>query len=108
MGRLLELDVADGGSILVEVDEPEGPLTRGGRQGDMITKAGETLEQVLGQLGPVLQGMVTQIRANAEWPDEVQIEFAVKLSADANVIVARSGAEANFRIALKWSRDGRR
>src|SRR5262245_28695589 len=106
MGRLLELDVADGGSILVEVDEPEERLTRGGRPGEVITKAGETLEEVLGQLGPVVQGIVSQIRANAEWPDEVQIEFAVKLSADANVIVARSGAEANFRIALTWSRGG--
>lgn len=108
MSRLLELDLAEGGSILLEVDEPAGPLTRGGAQGDMIAKAGETLEQVLGQLGPVLRGFVTQIRATAEWPDEVQIEFAVKLSADANVIIARSGAEANFRIALKWSRDTQR
>jgi hypothetical protein len=39
----------------------------------------------------------------AEWPGEVEVEFRVKLSADSNVIFARAGGEANFRIALKWS-----
>jgi Trypsin-co-occurring domain 1 len=41
----------------------------------------------------------------ADWPDEVNIEFAVKLSADANVIIARTGAEANFTISLRWTRE---
>ncbi len=105
MTQLLDLELEQGGSILVEVEEPaRGPVTRG-RQADAVTKAGETLEQVLGQLGPALKGIVSQLRAGADWPDQVQVEFGVRLSTDANVIVVRTGGEANFKISLVWSRD---
>ena len=33
------------------------------------------------------------------------MEFSIKLSADANVIIARSAGEANFKISMRWSRD---
>jgi Trypsin-co-occurring domain 1 len=105
MTRLLEVEVEQGGSILVEVEEPvTGPVTRGG-QAEAVVKAGETLEHVLGQLGPALKGIVSQLRAAADWPDQVQVEFGVKLSTDANVIVVRTGGEANFKTSMVWSRD---
>ena len=104
MSELLEFEVEDGGSILVEVEDGLGaPVTRGGRPGAEVTRAGESLEQVLGQLGPALRGIVSQLRASADWPDEVEVEFAVKLSTDANLIIARAGGEANFRILLRWT-----
>ncbi len=105
MTHLVELELEDGGSILVEADEPSrGPMTRGGRGDEVVTRAGESLEQVLGRLGPALRGIVTQLRETADWPDQVDVEFAVKLSTDASVIIARTGGEANFRIALRWAR----
>jgi hypothetical protein len=54
----------------------------------------------------MVKGIVSELRAAADWPDEVEVEFAVKISADSNVIIARAGGEANFRILLRWSRDG--
>jgi hypothetical protein len=106
MTQLLDLELEEGGSILVEVEEPApGPVTRG-RPAETVTKAGESLEQVLGQLGPAVRGIVSQLRTAADWPEEVQVEFGVKLSTDANVIIARAGGEANLRIALTWSRAG--
>lgn len=104
MGELLEFKTETGDSVLVEVDEPRGPVTRGGRPTAAVIEAGETLERVLGRLGPAVRGIVAQLRATADWPDEVEVEFGVKLSADSNVIIARAGGEANFRIALKWAR----
>jgi hypothetical protein len=104
MIRLLDLELREGGSILVEAEEPaRGPVTRG-RPAEEVIKAGQSLEQVLGQLGPAVRGIVSELRAAADWPEEVQVEFGVKLSTDANVIIARAGGEANFRIAMKWSR----
>ena len=105
MGTLLELDVEQGGSIFVEVDDAYGgAVTRGTRPADAVVKAGESLEQVLGRLGPAIRGIVAELRSGADWPDEVQVEFAIKLSTDANVVIARAGGEANFRISLRWSR----
>ena len=107
MGQLVKMDLADGGSVLVEVaDDSSGrPVTRGGRQEELVTSATASLEQALDGLGPVVKGVVSQLREAADWPDEVSVEFAVKLSADANVIIARAGGEANFKIALRWSGD---
>jgi hypothetical protein len=102
MGELLEFKTEAGDSVLVEVDEPRGPVTRGGRAEGVVVEAAESLEHVLGRLGPVVRGIVAQLRAAADWPDEVEVEFGVKLSADSNVIIARAGGEANFRIALRW------
>ncbi len=106
MSQLVKMDLADGGSVLVETSEVDGgPVTRGGRTEDMVTSAGATLESALDQLGPVVKGVVSKLREAADWPDEVSVEFAIRLSADANVIIARSTAEANFRILLHWTRE---
>jgi Trypsin-co-occurring domain 1 len=105
VGTLLELNVEEGASVLVEVDDGSTrPVTRGGRPADAVIRAGESLEQVVGRLGPAIRGIVSELRAAADWPDEVEVEFSVKLSSDANVIIARAGGEANFKIALRWSR----
>jgi hypothetical protein len=103
VSSLLEFKTETGESRLGEVAEPTGrAITRGGRTAEVVVEAGASLEQVLGRLGPAMKGILSQIREAAERPDEVEIEFGVKLSADSNVIIARAGGEANFRIALKW------
>ena len=104
MGELLEFKTETGDSVLVEVGDPGALVTRGGRAGDVVVEAGESLEKVLGRVGPGLRGIVAHLRATADCPDEVEVEFGIKLSADSNVIIARAGGEANFRIALKWVR----
>jgi Trypsin-co-occurring domain 1 len=106
MSELLEFKSDQGGVVLVEVAElPGGPVTRGGRSRAAVLEAGESLERVLGQVGPVVKGIVSELRAAADWPAEVEVEFAVKVSADSNVIIARAGGEANFRISMRWSRE---
>ena len=105
MSELLRLDSGEGGTVLVEVaDDSGGPVTRGGRARTAVLDAGESLERVVGQLGPVVKGIVSELQAAADWPDEIEIEFAIKVSADANLIIARTGGETNFRITLRRSR----
>ena len=90
MSQLVRMGLANGEAILVEVsdDGAPGPVMRGGRASDLVTDASGTLEHALDQLGPVVNGVVTKLREAADWPDEVNVEFAIKLSADANVIIA--------------------
>ena len=91
--------------MLVEVEETNGgPVTRGGRVQNTVVEAGASLDEVLGRLGPTLGSLIAQVRDTVNSPDEVEIEFAVKLSTDANVIIARAGGEANFRINMKWTK----
>jgi hypothetical protein len=57
----------------------------------------------LARLGPAVRGIVAELQAAADWSDDVEVEFGVKLSADWNLIIARTGGEANFRIAMRWT-----
>lgn len=38
-------------------------------------------------------------------PDEVQVEFGVKLSAQAGAVIAKTGVEGHLKIKLTWTRD---
>jgi hypothetical protein len=77
MAELLEFKTEAGDSVLVEVDERARPVTRGGRASGAVVEAGESLEQVLARLGPAVRGIVAQLRAAADWPDEVEVEFGL-------------------------------
>jgi hypothetical protein len=106
MSRLLEVPVQEGGSILIEVDEsPNGPALRG--RGRAAAPSTEVLEDILAGLGPATRAVLAQLRALADAPHEIEVEFGVKISAEASVIIARAGTEANFRVALKWTDSGR-
>jgi hypothetical protein len=105
VSALLEFKTSAGDALLVEVQQQSvEPATRGGRTAETVVEAGASLEQVLGRLGPAVRAIAAQLRATADGPDEVEVEFGVKLSADSNVIIARAGGEANFRVALRWAR----
>ena len=98
---------SDDGVVLVETTGvSDGPITRGGSPWSAVVEASQSLEQVVGRVGPIVKGIVSEIRQPAEWPDEV--EFAVKISADSNLVIAPAGGEANFRIALRWGEPGAR
>ncbi|MFZ0088986.1 MAG: CU044_2847 family protein [Solirubrobacteraceae bacterium] len=108
MSELLKFKSDEGHSILVEVDGDQGGrIVRGGRATDAVIEASSSLDQALAGLGPAVKSILTQLRAGAEWPDELEIEFGVTLSADANVIIARTTGQANFRIAMTWTGQGR-
>jgi hypothetical protein len=105
MSELLRFRSEGDSEILLEVADPAGgPVTRGRRPEERVIEATDSIEQVLRRLGPALRGMASQLREAADRPDEIEIEFAVKISADSNVIIARAGGEANYRVAVRWSR----
>ncbi len=105
MSGVVDVPLADGGSILVEVDEVIGETVVRGRGGAVDpAQLTEPLEHVLAGLGPATRALVSQLRALTDSPHEIEVEFGVKLSADAKIIIARAGGEANFRIVLRWAR----
>ena len=48
------------------------------------------------------QSAVMRIKGSADVPDEITLQFAIQLAAEAGVVVARTGATANMTISLKW------
>ena len=105
MKRLIEYPLKDGSSIVVEVDEPvEGGVERVARPGEMIEKAKQNFETVLEMIKPTAAAIITTLRDLSESPDEIGVEFGIKLSAASGVVLASAGAEANYKVTLKWIR----
>ena len=112
MKRLVKFSLQDGGTMLVEVDEPEGyaeTTTRGevvkaARLGEVPDKARETFEEALDKIKPAAQTIINKLRELHDAPDEIGVEFGIKLSAEAGAFIASAGVEANYTVTLKWTK----
>jgi hypothetical protein len=103
MKRLVEFPLEDGTTMLVEIAEPDqGGLVKASRAGEMIVKAQLSLEKSLEKVKPAAEHVIAQLRKIQDSPDEVQVAFGLKLSADAGAVLASAGAEANYIVTLKW------
>ena len=103
MKRLVEFPLEEGGSIVVEIDEPEtGGTVRAGRD-DKIEKARETFEDALNKVLPATKTVVEKLRGMASRPDEIEVTFGVNLSTMAGAFIASASAAANFGVTVRWT-----
>src|SRR6266566_3989342 len=102
MKQLVEYELEDGSTILVEVDLPEAGLERAGR-GDQIVKAKERFGDALEQIKPIAHTVFSKLGGLAA--DEIGVAFGIKLSAKVGVILASADTEANFTVSLTWKRE---
>ncbi len=109
MKRLVEFATEDGGSVLVEVDDDlrmsSGSTLRGGAAGVMIEKARVSYEEALDKIKGAAETIITKMRALPDSPDEIGVDFGIKLSADIGAILASTSAEAQFTLHLVWKRE---
>jgi hypothetical protein len=111
MKRLVEFPLQNGGTMLIEVDEPErysetttrGSVSKAIRPGgEIVENAGKTFEEALEKIKPAAQCIIDKLRELHDAPDEISVEFGIKLSAEAGAFVASVSLEANYKVALKW------
>ena len=104
MKRLIEFPLEDGTSMLVEVDEPEGTGLEKVSLKDGIEKAQQTFEKSLDKVRPAAQYILEKLRSLHDSPDEIEVQFGLKLNAGSGVILA-AGVEANYTVKLKWVKE---
>jgi hypothetical protein len=107
MKRLVEFPLDEGGTVLVEVEEPsQGPVMRGfGKdQPSLVEKVDKTFEDATAAVTPAARSLIARLRSIDDPPDEVGIEFGVQLSAQSGAFVASVAAEANFKVSMTWRR----
>jgi hypothetical protein len=92
----------DGGTILIETEPAAGNVAKVSRAGDIIDQGQTQLEAVLEKIKPVASAIINTLRQPVNAPTEVEVEFGIKLSAEANVIISSTAVEGNFKIVLKW------
>jgi hypothetical protein len=108
MAELAQFPLSGGGVLVVEVDPPDrsgGRVMRGGDTSEAIATAATTFESALGTVRSAAEGILNQLRSLAQPPDEVQVEFGVKMGTTAGAIIAKISTEANFKINLTWKKE---
>jgi hypothetical protein len=91
-----------GEKVLVEVEAIPG-VDRVSRADRAIDVATQTLDRGLEQVGPLMNAVVTRMRATDTPPDKVTLQLGLKVSGELGLIIGKSAAEANFTITAEWS-----
>lgn len=101
---LIRVPVEGSEPVLVEAADVADGIVRVARPGEVIAAAGESLQAALERLRPMAEAFVTQLSGLAHAPDEITVDFGVKVDAEAGVVIARTAAAANFSVTVKWNR----
>jgi uncharacterized protein (DUF39 family) len=103
MTRVLELSTEQGGDIFVEIDDT---LVQGNQRIAVSERALEKVagnfEGALANIQKISNGLYGALSNLARVPDSATIEFGVKLTGGAGIIIASGTAEANIKVTLSW------
>ena len=102
---LLRVPIDDKGEyVLVEVDRrdvsEEVSLAASGT--DYIVDATTSLAGSMRRLRPVIRTMLTQL--GSVGPDQLALQFGVKIGGETGLIIAKGTAEASFTVTIAWQR----
>jgi hypothetical protein len=102
---LVEFRTDDGAVITVEaVEEGYGSGSRLVSRGeDGAVQATRTFEGALEGVRSAAASALRVFRDGSLQPDAVEIEFGVKLTAEAGALIAKSAVEGHLVVKLSWS-----
>ena len=108
MAELAQFALNGGGVVVVETDAADTSarrVMRGASPEATIATASATFESALQTVRSAAEGILNQLRSLQQPPDEVAVEFGVKMSAEAGAVIAKASTEANFKINLTWKKE---
>ena len=103
--RLVEFLQEDGTSLVIEVDDPapDGGVIRAARPGEVAEKASQTFQAALSKIKPMAGAIFTTLQDLVQCPEQIQVEFGVKITASAGAVLASAGAEGHYKVTLMWT-----
>jgi molybdenum cofactor biosynthesis enzyme len=107
MKKYVDFPLEENERIRVEVADAEERVTRGDTKA-VIETASVAFDKALSKLKPMCAAIVRQVRNAVEQPEEIEVEFGVKMSAEAGIILTSTSGEANLKISVKWKRQAER
>ncbi|MER6343937.1 CU044_2847 family protein [Streptomyces sp. NPDC001595] len=102
MDGLVEFKTEDGALIVVEAADDESGARLVSR-GDGPAQAARTFEGALGGVRAAAESALRVFRDGTLQPDSVELEFGVKLTAEAGAVIAKGAAEGHLIVKLSWS-----
>jgi len=110
MKQILPFVLEDGCTVLVEVEEAQsrgGLVPAGRRPAEVAAEVKQSFEDALDGVKKLGASIITRLRAMEDSPDEIEVEFGLKMTAEAGVVVAAAGVEANYKVTLTWKQGKR-
>lgn len=103
----------EGTTILIEFEplRPTGVQKVSLKPGEVPKELAEKSARALDSAMSTIQAMAHRVTETvhgipvAERPNEVSVEFGLKLDAEAGAYIAKAGAEAGFKVTLTWERE---
>ena len=109
MNRIIEYNLDDTGqtTVLVEADDniPAQGQTRVSVGGMVTERASEVLDHALSGIRPIAAAVTRHVVDAVPDAQEIEVELGFKLTADAGVILARTGTEAHCKVSIRWVRN---
>ncbi|MGW0820163.1 CU044_2847 family protein [Streptomyces sp. NPDC002845] len=103
MEGLVQFKTDDGAVIAVEAAEDEVGSRLVARGDDGTVQAARTFEGALDSARAAAASALRVFRDGSLQPDSVEIEFGVKLTAEAGALIAKSAVEGHLLVKLSWS-----
>ena len=105
MRYLVAVPVDGAEPIVMEIDSDiDVGVIPSARPGEVVATATQSFETALERLRPMTQAILVKLRDVAEGPEQIGIEFGLKMSMEAGLVIAHATTEANFKVTLQWKR----
>lgn len=103
--ELIEFPIDEENSIFVEaeISEDEGEMEVS--RNKFAKKAAKNFQDALATVKPIAETLITKIDELTKKPQEVEVEFGLKMNAKAGAIIANTGIEGNIKVVLKWKQE---
>lgn len=89
--------------ILFEISTTQGSLRPGGvKPMELATKSAQALGQAMGTIQALANRTTEAINQLPKKPSEVELEFGIKIDAEAGVLISKAREEGNLRVKLVW------
>ncbi len=106
MKELVEFTLEDGSALVVEgindLSRDRRKLVSASGENE-ITRAEKTLKDAIDIAKSAAESVLTSFK-EMNSPNEINLEFGIKLAAKTGIIIASADTEANFRVSLKWKK----
>ena len=92
---VMKLKLKDGSEVSIE------PVTLGIREAG-IGKITDKMDDILKIIPSIASSFVDAINNMDNKPSSLSTEFGISISGEGGIIIAKVGAEAHFKVSLRW------
>ena len=104
MSQLVRFELDKGGTVLVEPINEDGIVRASNNPGATLRNAISSFETAFCGVRTAAADTLRQFTSLPHQPEEVTIEFGVRLDLAAGAVIARTAVEAHLKVTLLWKR----